>query len=441
MANGEYVACLDHDDLLADDAVATIASAIEERPDADLLYTDEDLIVDDQRVVLGLKPGWSPDLFRSTMYVCHLVIARRSLALELGGFRPEFDGSQDYDFVLRASERTSGIVHIPRVVYHWRVHARSASGSETAKPYAYSAAQRALSEHLERTGVEGDVHFGVFPGVYRVVYHVPPSTRAAMIVPVTAEAQSTPEETALAIKSWARSDFRPHELILVGPPDLIAACTERLPEDGAAGRLVAVEARNGADAATLMNAGASAAESDYLVLLDSPVESLTRDSLVRLVGFASQPGVGAAGGKALTVDGLVENVGIALSDGLPLPLLQGADAREPGPLGIARVPCNLSAVSGAVAIRHEIFDKLGGVAEDVGPLGVADLCLRAREHEMRIVSAPDAVVRRVGKGAPVNDLTALYAFRLRWRHRSGRDPYFNPGYYGDRGDLATRPDV
>jgi glycosyltransferase involved in cell wall biosynthesis len=441
MATGEYVACFDHDDVLVDDALATIAATIEERPDADLLYTDEDLVLDGQRYALALKPAWSPDLLRSTMYVCHLVISRRSLALELGGFRPEFDGSQDYDFVLRASERAGRIVHIPRVLYHWRVHGGSAAGNDTAKPYAYTAARRAIEEHLKRTGVEGDVHFGVIPGVYRVVHRVPRGARAAVILTVTADAHGAAEEVAIAANSWAACDCRPHELVLVGPPDVISACAERVRPNGSAGRFVPVEAPNAAGVATLMNLGASAAESDYLVLLDHPVESLTRDWLARLVGFASQPDVGAAGGKTLTPDGRVENAGILLSDGLPLPLLNGADAADEGPLGIARVPCNLSAVSGAVAIRRETFNKLGGIVEDVGPLGVVDFCLRAREDGMRIVSAPDVVVRRIGKAEPVNDLAALHTFRMRWRDRLGRDPYFNPGYYGDRGDLAARPDV
>jgi GT2 family glycosyltransferase len=205
--------------------------------------------------------------------------------------------------------------------------------------------------------------------------------------------------------------------------------------------LLAVEAPPTADMATMMNRGAAAAQSDCLVLLDSPVESLTRDWLARLVGFAGQPGVGAAGGKTLTADGRVETVGMLVSDGLPLPMLHGAVAADEGPLGIGQVPFNLSAVSGAVAICRETFNKLGGLDGDVGSLAVVDLCLRAHELGMRSVSAPDAVVRRIGDATPRNDLAALHAFRVRWRHRLGRDPYFNPGYYGDRGDFAARPDV
>ncbi len=441
LATGEYVACLDHDDELADDALATVAAALDENPDSDLLYSDEDLIFGDHSYARTLKPDWSPDLLRSTMYMCHLTVYRRSLALELDGFRSAFDGSQDYDFALRATERARHIVHIPRVLYNWRVHAGSASGSDTAKPYAYPAALRALSEHLKRIGVEGEVHYGVIRGVYRVVHPLPRGTRTAAIVPVTADAGRAAEEVAVAVSSWAACEFRPHELVLVGPPDVVSDCADALPAKWPTGRVVAVSAPHSADLARLMNTGVAAVDSECLVLLDGPVESLTRDWLARLVGFANQPGVGAVGAKTLAADGRVENSGIVVSDGLPLPVLLGADAGDPGPHGMARVPCNLSAVSGAVAIHRATFAELGGIDEQLGSLGVIDFCLRAREREMRIVSAPDAVVRRTGPASPSNALGALYAFRMRWRDRLGSDPYYNPGYYGDRGDFAFRPEV
>jgi GT2 family glycosyltransferase len=440
MATGEYVACLDHDDELEDDALATVAAALEESPDADLLYSDEDLVFDDERYALVLKPDWSPDLLRSTMYMGHLIVCRRALTLELDGFRSAFDGSQDYDFVLRASERARRIVHIPRVLYHWRVHGRSASGSDTAKPYAFSAALRALSEHLRRTGVDGEMHYGVIRGVYRVVHPPPTGTRTAVILPVIGEAGRAAEEVAVVTSSWAACEFRPHELVLVGRPDVVSACADGLPA-GDSTRLVPVPAPHTTDLARLMNAGAAAVDSECLVLLDGPVEGLTRDWLMRLIGFATQAGVGAAGAKTLAADGRVENSGIVISDGLPLPVLHGADPGHPGPHGMARVPCNLSAVSGVVAIQRETFFELGGIDEHMGALGVIDFCLRARERGMRIVSAPDAVVRRTGSAGPSNALGALYAFRMRWRDRLGSDPYFNPGYYGDHVDFASRPDV
>jgi len=169
MAEGEYVALLDHDDLLVPDALARVDAALREHPGTDMLYSDEELFEDAAPTHVFAKPHWSPDLLRSQMYTCHLGVYRRSLAEEVGGFRPEFDGSQDFDFALRVAERTDRVRHIPRVLYRWRVHAGSAAGNAQAKPHAYPAARRAIAEHLERTAVDADVHFGPWEGIYRVV--------------------------------------------------------------------------------------------------------------------------------------------------------------------------------------------------------------------------------------------------------------------------------
>jgi O-antigen biosynthesis protein len=441
LATGEYVALLDHDDVLADDALEAMAAAIAEHPDADMLYSDEDLIRDDGRVWLYLKPGWSPDLLRSVMYTCHLGVYRRSLALDVGGFRSEFDGSQDYDFVLRLTELTDRIVHVPRVLYHWRIHERSTAGSAVAKPHAYPSARRAIGEHLRRSGLEAEVHFGAERGEYRVVHHVDPSTPSALVLPVPGADRTSLDCLERAAQSWLAAAHTAWELVLVGPTDVVAACAGRLPAAMRPGRLRTVGAPTHAPRAELINRAARATDADHLVLLEAPVEALSRDWLSRLVGFASQPGVGAVGAKTVSADGRVENAGVVLADGWPLSMLYGADASEAGPLGIARAPGNLCAVSGVVATRRETLELLGGLDDELGELTEVDFCLRARERGMRIVSAPDALVRSVRPTPPVNDLAALATFRARWRERLGRDPYLNPGYWGDRGDFVPRPGV
>jgi GT2 family glycosyltransferase len=441
MARGEYVACLDHDDVLADTALAMFAAAIAQHPNADILYSDEELFAGDRSSELALKPGWSPDLLRSTMYMCHLTVSRRSLALEVGGYRSEFDGSQDYDFALRITERSERIIHVPGVLYHWRVHEHSAAASETAKPYAYSAARRALEEHIKRTGIHADVHFGDFPGVYRIVHRVPRNRSAAAILPLTGEPDTVATAVTRAVNSWDASEHRPHEVVLVGSPAVLSACAGQLATEGATANMLTVEASPSAGVGAMVNAGAAAAGSDCLVLLDGPVESLTRDWLARLVGFADQRGVAAVGAKTLTLDGRVEHAGVMLSDGLPLPVLHGAEAGEAGPLGIGLLPCNLSAVRGVVATGRKTFSELEGIDEQLGELGVIDFCLRAREAGMRIVSAPDVIVRHLSHAPPINDLVALYALTMRWRNRLGRDPYFNPGFYSDRADFTERPGI
>ena len=313
IASGEYIALLDHDDLLMPDALTQIAAALRERPDADLVYSDEEVFEEGDAFHTFAKPHWSPDLLRSQMYICHLGVYRRSLAQEVGGFRSEFDGSQDFDFALRISERTDRIVHVPRVLYRWRAHAGSTAGNAQAKPAAYPAARQAIAEHLERTGVEADVHFGPWDGIYRVVHRLPPG--ATVAVGIVGDPGGADEQRLAAAIADAESSGVP------GARAVVAASAAE-----------AVEACAGADA---------------IVLCQEPVEPLTEGWLARLAAFALQPGVAAVGARVLALDGRVERSGYALESGLPLPIMFGQGADEPGPLGIGILPANATAIDGS----------------------------------------------------------------------------------------------
>jgi GT2 family glycosyltransferase len=391
MAAGEFVALLDHDDLLLPDALASVDAALGARPDADMAYSDEELIEEGGVGFTFAKPHWSPDLLRSQMYTCHLGVYRRSLAQEIGGFRSEFDGSQDYDFALRISERTDRVVHIPRVLYHWRAHAGSTAASTQAKPSAYPAARRAIAQHLERTGVDADVHFGPWQGIYRVVHRVPPSAQVA--VGIVAEAEGE------AVKR------------------LLAAVREET-GSGLANPQVTV-------AATVAEAAERCSGADAIVLCEGAVEPLTRYWLARLAGFALQPGVAAVGARTLAPDGRVEEAGAAVEAGLPVPIMYATGAGDPGPLGIGLLPANVSTLGGVVAFGGETFRGLGGLDEEAGHLAVADYCLRALSAGLRIVSTPDVLLRRCGRGGAVNDLAELERFRRRWAAEFARDSYFD----------------
>src|SRR5262245_19490905 len=184
LATGEFLGLLDHDDTLASFALYEVVTALNESPDVDFLYSDEDkLDRSGERVEPNFKPDWSPETLRSRNYVCHLTVLKRSLVEEIAEFRSGYDGSQDYDLILRASERARRIVHIPQVLYHWRMHDQSTAANKESKTYAYENGRRALAEHLARLGIDASVHDGTVLGTYQVVYHLRTQPLVSVIVP------------------------------------------------------------------------------------------------------------------------------------------------------------------------------------------------------------------------------------------------------------------
>ncbi len=435
LATGEFVALLDHDDTLVPDALEALAEAIASRPDADFLYSDETLALDGRAIWVHLKPDWSPDLFRSVMYTCHLSAYRRSLVQDLGGLRGEFDGSQDYDLALRVSERTDAIVHIPRSLYNWRIHADSVTGDPNVKGYAYPAGQRALAGHLDRRGVEAEMQYGARPGQYRVVHRVPRSVDVAIVAPVLHRPPAP--DLRRAAETWLRSSHPTWRLVLAGPQDLVGEWGRELSAP-LGERLVVVDDPGPRGAAALLNLGVRATDAEHVIMLDQPVETLTPSWISRLVGYSAEPDVGAAAAKTLSPDGRIEHAGIVLSDGAPLPVLHGASGSHEGPVAITEIVSNFSALSGTVATRRELLEAMGGLDEDLRELAIPDFCLRAREEGLRIVSVPDAIVRRLDGAVPVNDLRAHELFQRRWRVRLARDPYLNPNFLRHRGDFQPR---
>ncbi len=183
-ARGEFLALLDHDDVLVECALEEMRTAIERAPDVDYLYSDEDKVDEDGRFYDEFrKPPWSPERLRGQMYTSHLSVLRTSLVREVGGFREGYDGSQDHDLVLRVTERAARIVHVPKVLYHWRAVEGSAAQDPEAKPYAWLAGQRAVQDHVDRLGIPAVVELGPVPGTYHLTRSIDPSLRLSVVIP------------------------------------------------------------------------------------------------------------------------------------------------------------------------------------------------------------------------------------------------------------------
>jgi GT2 family glycosyltransferase len=445
LASGEFVVLHDHDDVLAGDALELVAGAIGAHPDADMIYTDNDhLLPSGRRFLPYLKPDWSPDLFRSTMYTCHLGTYRRALVEETGGLRPEFDGAQDYDLVLRIAERGGRIVHVPRIAHHWRYHADSAAAGEGAKPYAYEAGRRAIGEHLRRTGADALAEHGPRRGLYRVRHQ---ATAPAIDVLLALDSWTTRDAgLAEGIEALARGlagTSAPVRVLAAGSAEALEVCEAAL-GDGDTASFEGIQADPEAGFAALLGLAASAGSSPLLLWLDGPLEGSAPGWLEALAGHATADGVGAAGGKVLSTEGRVERAGVVVSDGVPLGVAHGARRDDVGAGAGLVVATNRSAVAGAVMASRRRWDELGGLDPSVGRLAEVDFCLRLRALGDRVVLVPDALLRRRGVAAPPLDLQARRRFAARWAG-SGPDPFYNPAYWQERAshaiprELRSRP--
>ena len=431
IAHGAYIATLDHDDTLTPDALATVAARITAEPDLDMLYSDEDTLDDDgHQISLHLKPAWSPDTLRTNGYTCHLGVYRSELVREIGGFRTEFNGSQDIDMILRLIERSDRVAHVPHVLYHWRAHAASTAAGYEAKPYAYVAARNAIAAHLQRTELQAEVAFGP-PGLYRVTHAVSPETTVDLVLAVAGT-----EGLAEAAAGWLSQPHPSWRVVLAAPADTLDAAAATLagaglPED----RLTIIPADADADPATALAAAAAAATADHLLLMQAPAVGLTHDWLTRLLGYSNQPGIAAAGPILLAPDGRIHHAGIAIPDGIPLHLMHGTRSSMDRFFGYGTSVYNLSAVSGMLATSRAIYDATGGLHPHHRELTLVDYCLRATTTDQRTVIVPDARLRTTGPDPTLNDLPALRHLRHTWTTTHTTDPYYNPNYRTDRGDF------
>jgi len=429
-ATGEFVAMLDHDDELQPDALLEVVKLLNQQPDLDIIYSDEDKKSrDGRRISPFFKPDWSPNLLLSCNYIAHFLTYRRSLLEKTGGFRSEFDGSQDYDLILRTSEQTSRIAHLPLPVYSWRMISGSAAASEEAKPYAYVAASGALEEAMRRRGMPGRVEDTDVPGIY----HVRPQLREQALVSVvipTRDKAGLLYRCLTAIGSHTK--YPACEIIVVDsapneplPGALKPVVTTLVPYEG-----------GDFNFSRAINLGAALARGEYLLLLNDDTEATTDGWLEAMLEQAQRPEVGVVGARLLGRDGEPQHEGIVLGIwGLPAANLP---FRHWG-LGDCLRDC--SAVTAACMMtRRDVFEELGGFDEGMR-LGWNDVdyCLRARQAGYAVVYTPVAVFHheegstRGSTPHPEDDAF----FRRRWGNSD--DPFYNRNFDRERGPFVLGP--
>ena len=435
-ATGDYIALLDHDDTLAPEALARVAQRLSHEPSLDFIYTDEDkLDVMGGRCDPYFKPDWSPEHFLNFMYTNHLMVLRRSLVTEAGGFREGYEGSQDYDLALRIITRTSRVGHVPHVLYHWRQTAESTASSGDAKPWAHDAARRALEAHVARTEPDSRVVALPRPGLFRVKRPVRGTPLVSLVIPtadMTRDVQGRRMRLLahLLTSVSARTTYPRLEVVVCDNGSLCAeslAALEPLPH-----MRMTYDAPGPFNFAHKLNTAAAKATGDYLVLLNDDIEVISPDWIEALLEYAQDPQVGAVGARLLYPDGRLQHIGVLMGvGGLTGHAFHQHPGAHPGYFGSARGPRNYSAVTAAclmTARRH--FEAVGGFDERLAiDFNDIDYCLRLRQRDLRIVYTPYAELIHL-ESSSIPDRQwhpdAVRHMRHTWGPVIENDPFYNP---------------
>lgn len=387
MVTGDYVGLFDHDDVLTPDALYEVASALKECR-YDILYTDEDKMSGDGEEFNdpNFKPDFSMDLFRSHNYITHFFVVKTEIIRRIGGFRPEFDGSQDYDLMFRCIEQAEHIKHIPKILYHWRIHMNSVAGDPASKMYAYEAGKRAIEEHLKRTGLQGIVgHVGLW-GMYHVTYAVTGNPLVSIIIPNKDHAG----DLRTCINSiQKKSTYKNYEFIIVENNSTEKETFEYYKELEEIHPNVRIVYWKGEfNYSAINNFGVNHAAGKYLLFLNNDTELLTGSGIEEMLGLCMREDVGAVGAKLLFKDDTVQHAGIVVGFGnYAGHVHMGLRRDDYGYMVRARINCNYSAVTAACLMtKKSLFDKVGGFDEQFAvACNDVDLCLKFRQEGKLVV--------------------------------------------------------
>ncbi len=435
-ARGGVVALLDHDDVLTPDALGTMSSVFDD-PEVDYAYSDEDVLEPGGRFVEPFfKPDWSPERFRGQMYTCHLSAMRADLAREVGGFRSGFDGSQDWDLILRVTERARRIVHVPEVLYHWRVVPTSVLAGTDVKPYAYEAALAALEEHASRVGIDADVVEQSNRGYFHLVRRHDGHPLVSIVIPTRGSVGRVWGVDRVmvveAVRSIVeRSTWPAYELVVVAdddtPPDVLEEVVEL-----AGGRARVVTYDRPFNFSAKCNLGASVAHGEHLVILNDDIDVIDSNWMEVLVGFTREPDVGAAGLVLLFEDGRVQHAGHVHLAGNPGHLMFGQLPDSPKNRSALSLDREVAGITGAcLAIRRDVFDLVGGFSEAFASnYNDVDLSLKLRAAGFRLVVSAQARLHHFESVSrdPTVSPVEIAALRARWGADLLGDPYYNPNY-------------
>ena len=396
MAQGDYIVLADHDDTLTPDALFECVKAMNEDPLYDVLYSDEDKLDMDGQALFDphFKPDFNPDLLTSVNYICHLFVVNRNLVEAIGGFRQEFDGAQDYDFIFRCTEQARKVCHIPKVLYHWRCHMNSTASHPESKMYAFEAGARAIKAHFERMGIAVDsVEKGVDYGIYHTRFHLKEEPLVSVIIPN----KDHRADLDLCISSLLdKGTYRNLEIIVVEnnstEPETFDYYLE-LQEKRKNVRVVTWEREFNFSA--INNFGVTFANGEYLLFLNNDIEVIEPDVIQELLGYAQREDVGIVGARLLYQDDTIQHAGVVIGfGGIAGHTFIGLHQAENSYFHRAMCAQDYSAVTAACMMsKRSLFDQVGGFREELAvAFNDIDYCLKIRSLGKKVVYNPYALL-------------------------------------------------
>lgn len=397
IATGDYMALLDHDDILAPDALYEVVKWMNEhyKDETDVIYTDEDKVSFDLKDYFEphFKSDYNLDLIRSNNYICHLFVARKSIVDQVGGFRKEYDGSQDYDFILRCIEQSKHVEHVPKVLYHWRCHPGSTAANQESKMYCYEAGKRAIEDHLKRMGEDDcQVVMTEHLGFYHVIYPIREQKKVSIIIPNKDQKEILERCIESVIQ---KTDYKNYEIIIVENNSTTNEIFEYYKTIEQRENIRVVIWKDKFNYSAINNFGVKYANGEYLLFLNNDIEVIRENWLSEMLANVQRKEVGIVGAKLLYPDNMVQHAGVIIGmGGIAGHPLSRHPADDCGYFARGIIQQNLNAVTAACMLtKKEVYEKVKGFEEKLAvAFNDIDLCLKVRKAGYLIVYDPEALL-------------------------------------------------
>lgn len=451
LATGEFIMLCDHDDVVAPDALFEIVKAVNIHPAADVLYTDEDKISMDGKHYFepNFKPDYNLFRLRENNYICHIFVVKRTLLEQAGLFRREFDGAQDFDLILRCCELANKIVHIPRVLYHWRCHMESTAADPASKAYAFEAGRVAVEEHYQRLGIKGRAELTKNPGWYRSRVEIKGNPKISIIIPNKDHIR----DLKLCLSSIREKTTYDNVEILVvennsQEPETFAFY-KTIPEEYPGARVLTW--KSGFNFSAINNFAVKEASGEYVLFLNNDVEILTPGWLEEMLMICQQQGVGAVGAKLYYPDDTIQHAGVVIGlGGVAGHIMCRAAGNQAGYMGRLITVQEMSAVTAAcMLVKRQAFEEVSGFDEEfVVAFNDIDLCMKLWKKNWKVVFTPYAELyhyeskSRGMEDTPEKQLRfqkETKRFEKKWaRELAEGDPCYSPNLSVTEGDCSLR---